>query len=100
MAIRAGAGYPMSGLPDIGTLEVRKLGCSRLAITAHDRESRGVLGHPAWSGLSGDRCWMRGVENQDVEFVHATRNRPQGGHRSQHGSTSKLMRSFQGYNST
>ena len=33
----------------------------------------GEYGHPAWSGLSVNRCWMRRVENQDVEFVHATR---------------------------
>ncbi len=35
--------------------------------------SRGEAGHPAWSGLSMSSEMKRRVENQDVEFVHATR---------------------------
>src|SRR5215510_9077537 len=59
----------------------------RPASTARGRESREPQGHPAWSGLSVFSCWMRRVENQDVEtdtwnsdtwdsdveFAHATR---------------------------
>src|SRR5262245_9296032 len=36
----------------------------------------GEFGHPAWSGLSDEFDWMRRVENQAVEFVHATRGWP------------------------
>jgi hypothetical protein len=32
--------------------------------------------HPAWSGLPMNSKLLRRAENQDVEFVHATRMRP------------------------